>query len=101
MLLGCDGALIGFAATATRALVAMHAAVAAGDYAAGKAIWDRLGPLARYCWRPPIRDYRARMKEVLLAQGQIASAAVRRPLLPVDDAERAEIRRLVAQAELT
>jgi 4-hydroxy-tetrahydrodipicolinate synthase len=100
MLLGCDGALIGFAATATHELVAMHAAVAAGDYAGGKAIWDRLGPLARYCWRPPIRDYRARMKEVLLAQGKITSAAVRRPLLPVDAAERAEIRRLVAQAGL-
>src|SRR5690606_22337629 len=52
MLMGCDGALIGFAGTATDELIAMQRAVAGGDYAAAKQIWDRLGPLARYCWRP-------------------------------------------------
>ena len=32
-MMGCDGALIGFAGTATAQLVAMHACVAARDYA--------------------------------------------------------------------
>jgi len=65
-----------------------------------KAIWERLGPLARYCWRAPIRDYRPRMKEVLKLQGLIAHATVRAPQLGVDAAERAEIARLARAAGL-
>jgi 4-hydroxy-tetrahydrodipicolinate synthase len=100
MVMGCDGALIGFAGTTTDQLVAMHGAVAAGDFGQARKIWQRLGPLARFCWRPPIRDYRPRMKEVLVLQGLISHAAVRPPQLPVDDAERAELRRLAVRAGL-
>ena len=100
MIMGCDGALIGFAGTATAELVEMHRAVAASDFAAAFAIWERLGPLARFCWRAPIRDYRPRMKEVLKLQGLIPHAAVRPPQLGVDDAERAELSRLAEQAGL-
>jgi 4-hydroxy-tetrahydrodipicolinate synthase len=92
--------MIGFAGTATDQLIAMHHAVTAGDFTKAKAIWRRLGPLARYCWRPPIRDYRPRMKEVLVLQGLIPHAAVRPPQLPVDASERATLARLAAQAGL-
>jgi 4-hydroxy-tetrahydrodipicolinate synthase len=78
----------------------MHRAAATRDYDRGAAIWARLGPLARYCWRAPIRDYRPRMKEVLKLQGLFPHATVRPPQLPVDDAERAEIRRLAQFAGL-
>ena len=100
MVMGCDGALIGFAGTATRELIDMHRAVVAKDFVRAFAIWGRLGPLARYCWRAPIRDYRPRMKEVLKLQGLIPHATVRAPQLPVDDAERAQIARLALQAGL-
>jgi 4-hydroxy-tetrahydrodipicolinate synthase len=100
MIFGCDGALIGFAGTATDQLIRMHQAVTAKDFDTAFAIWGRLGPLARYCWRAPIRDYRPRMKEVLVMQGLIRDAAVRPPQLPVDDGERAELRRLAEQAGL-
>jgi len=100
MVMGCDGALIGFAGTATRELIEMHRAVVAKDFVRAFSVWDRLGPLARYCWRAPIRDYRPRMKEVLKLQGLIPHAAVRAPQLGVDDAERAEIHRLAAFAGL-
>jgi 4-hydroxy-tetrahydrodipicolinate synthase len=100
MVMGCDGALIGFAGTATDQLIAMHRAAVARDYDRGAAIWARLGPLARYCWRAPIRDYRPRMKEVLKLQGMFPHATVRPPQLPVDDAERAEIARLARAAGL-
>ncbi|MEO8485677.1 MAG: dihydrodipicolinate synthase family protein [Betaproteobacteria bacterium] len=100
MIMGCDGALIGFAGTATAELVEMHAAVARHDYDRAHAIWARLGPLARHCWRAPIRDYRPRMKEVLKLQGHFPHATVREPQLPVDDAERNEIARLVRHAGL-
>ena len=99
-LIGCDGALIGFAGTATDQLVRMQAAAASGDYPTAYAIWDRLGPLARFCWRPPIRDYRPRMKEVLVLEGRFAHATCRPPQPPVDDAERAELRRLAIRAGL-
>jgi len=100
MVMGCDGALIGFASTATGELIDMQRRVAAKDFAGAAAIWDRLGPLARYAWRAPIRDYRPRMKEVLKMQGLIAHATVRPPQLGVDDGERAELRRLAAFAGL-
>ncbi len=91
MVMGCDGALIGFAGTATAELVAMHRAVQIGDLTAGRAIWGRLGPIARYCWRLPIRDFRPRMKEVLRLQGQFVSAACREPQLGIEPQERQEI----------
>jgi 4-hydroxy-tetrahydrodipicolinate synthase len=100
MVMGCDGALIGFASTATGELIDMQRRVAAKDFAGAAAIWERLGPLARFAWRAPIRDYRPRMKEVLRMQGLIAHATVRPPQLGVDDAERAELRRLAAFAGL-
>jgi 4-hydroxy-tetrahydrodipicolinate synthase len=100
MIFGCDGALIGFACTATDELIRMHAAVTAKAFDVAFEIWGRLGPLARYAWRAPIRDYRPRMKEVLVLQGLIRHATVRPPQLPVDDAERAELRRLAERAGL-
>ena len=100
MIFGCDGALIGFAGTATDQLIRMHKAVMAKEFDTAFEIWGRLGPLARYCWRAPIRDYRPRMKELLVMQGMIQHATVRPPQLPVDEAERAEIRRLAESAGL-
>lgn len=90
-LMGCDGALIGFAGTATAELTAMIHACRSGELARAKAIWDRLGPVARYCWRAPIRDFRPRMKEVLRLQGLFPSAAVREPQLGISADELAEI----------
>ena len=62
-----------------------------GDLAAAKAIWDRLGPIARLCWRQPIRDFRPRMKEVLRWQGLFPSSACREPQLGVLESERRAI----------
>lgn len=95
MMMGCNGALIGFAGSFTRELVDMNAGVQGGDVAKARAIWRQLGPIARYCWRAPIRDFRPRMKEVLRLQGLFECAAVREPQLGIDDAERAQIRRLM------
>jgi 4-hydroxy-tetrahydrodipicolinate synthase len=100
MIMGCDGALIGFAGIATDQLVGMHQAVCARDFERAFEIWNRLGPIARYCWRAPIRDYRPRMKELLVMQRVLCSAAVRPPQLAIDDAERAELQRLAGAAGL-
>lgn len=98
MMMGCDGALIGFAGTATRELVDMQKAVASGDYIRGKAIWDRLAPIAQYCWRAPVRDFRPRMKELLKFQGLFPHSTVRPPQLGISEQEKQHIRRLGEEA---
>jgi 4-hydroxy-tetrahydrodipicolinate synthase len=100
MVFGCDGALIGFAGIATDQIVRMQRAAETRDFATAYDIWDRLGPLARFCWRAPIRDYRPRMKELLVLQGLFPHATCRPPQLGIGDAERGEIRRLAAAAGL-
>lgn len=100
MIFGCNGALIGFAGTATDRLIAMDKAVKAKRYDEAQAIWGALGPLARFAWRPPIRDYRPRMKEVLVMQGLFEHAHCRPPQLGVDEAERAALRDLARHAGL-
>jgi dihydrodipicolinate synthase/N-acetylneuraminate lyase len=63
---------------------------------------DRLSPLERAMFAPPIRDYRARAKEALVMQGIIRRATVREPLLPVSHADRESMRgAMVAAGELT
>lgn len=100
MMMGCSGALIGFAGTATAELVAMNRAVQSGDFGTAKAIWERLGPIARYAWRPPIRDFRPRMKEVLRFQGLFPSSACREPQLGIPEDEIEIIRGLCRRQEL-
>jgi 4-hydroxy-tetrahydrodipicolinate synthase len=100
LLMGCDGALIGFAGTAVRELVAMNDKVQNGDAQGAREIWQRLGPVAKFCWRAPIRDFRPRMKELLVLQGLIDHAAVRRPQLGINEAERASIMELARAARL-
>lgn len=98
LISGADGALIGFASTLTAEVIAMHQAIIEGRLPDAQALWSRLGPLARFAWRRPFRDYRPRMKEVLVAQGIFRSSAVRAPLLPVSASERERIRELARHA---
>ena len=70
------------------------------DYPQALAIWDRLGPMARMMWSPPLRDYRPRLKEALVMLGVLRSAAVRPPLMPISDDERGTIRGLLVHAGL-
>lgn len=91
MLMGCDGALIGFAATATAALVRMHAFAAEGKITEAYEIWQKLAPLARICWRAPIRDYRVRTKYALMRQGVIPNFKVRAPFPTIAEEDRIDI----------
>lgn len=91
MLMGCDGALIGFAASATAAIVEMQRHAAAGHATEAYALWNRLGPLARICWRAPLRDYRVRMKYVLVKQGVLRNTCVRAPFPALTEEDRRDI----------
>jgi len=100
MLLGADGALLGFATLGTAEHVALLGAARAGDMALVAKLGERLQRLADVVFAPPVVDYRARTKEALRCLGAIPSTVVRPPLLPVDDDERERIRRAVAAAGL-
>jgi 4-hydroxy-tetrahydrodipicolinate synthase len=100
LVLGAEGALIGFAAIATDLNVAMWQASRDGDYSKAREIWDRLRPLATLCWGPPIRDMRPRMKEALVLAGIFPSATVRAPQLGVSGDEVDAIRAAMKQGDL-
>ncbi|MET0702162.1 MAG: dihydrodipicolinate synthase family protein [Mycobacterium sp.] len=100
LVLGAEGALIGFAAIATDLNVAMWQASRDGDYVKAREIWDRLRPLATLCWGAPIRDMRPRMKEALVLAGIFAEATVRAPQLAVSAEEVKAIRHAMEQGDL-
>jgi dihydrodipicolinate synthase/N-acetylneuraminate lyase len=88
-LLGATGALIGFGAVMTREQVDMIAAWQAGDTDTAMALGRRVQRLADVVFAAPVGDYRVRLKECLRMLGVLEFAHVRRPLLPLDDEERA------------
>jgi 4-hydroxy-tetrahydrodipicolinate synthase len=91
-VLGAEGALIGQGAIAVREQVEMITAGLAGDFARAEALNRALMVLVTACFAAPVRNYRARIKEGLVAQGVIPRATVRPPLMPVSDAERDRVR---------
>src|SRR6202011_2147583 len=65
-VLGADGALLGFGALPTRQLAEMVDLAIAGRVDESKVIMDRLAPLERVMFAPPVHYYRARAKEALV-----------------------------------
>jgi len=100
MILGAEGALLGFSTLGAREQVAMLEAVKRDDIAGARTIGDRLQPLANVIFAPPVTDYRARTKEALKMLGVIESTTVRPPLLPLDEVERTAVQRALERAGL-
>ena len=91
-LLGAQGALIGFGTIAIAEQIEMISRVQAGDIEGASRINDAVvKALADALFAPPVRNYRARLKEALRQTGVIPGAAMRPPLLPLDDAERSAV----------
>ena len=99
-LLGATGALIGFGAVMTREQVQMIAAWQTGRTDEAMALGRRVQRLADVVFAAPVGDYRVRLKECLRILGVLESAHVRRPLLPLDDAERAFLAGVLAEVGL-
>src|SRR6476619_6372368 len=90
-MLGATGALIGFGAVMTREQVDMIAAWQAGRIDEARELGRRVQRLADVVFAAPVGDYRVRLKECLRILGVLENAHVRRPLMPLDDAERAHL----------
>jgi len=90
-MLGATGALIGFGAVMTREQVDMIDAWNAGRIDEARELGRRIQRLADAVFARPVGDYRVRLKECLRILGVLEAAHVRRPLLPIGDAERAHL----------
>jgi dihydrodipicolinate synthase/N-acetylneuraminate lyase len=90
-MLGATGALIGFGAVMTREQVQMIDAWQDGRIDEAKTLGRRVQRLADVVFARPVGDYRVRLKECLRILGVLDAAHVRRPLLPISDAERARL----------
>jgi|GEM_PF-393634 4-hydroxy-tetrahydrodipicolinate synthase len=98
-MLGGDGALIGLGAVATGLQCAFVQAVQERhDRQIGK-LGQAIQELADVLFAPPVRDYRARTKALLVALGWLPDAAVRAPLQPVPDSDLVAIHRIAAKHE--
>jgi 4-hydroxy-tetrahydrodipicolinate synthase len=100
-VLGCTGALIGFGTIAIAEQVDMFRRIAAGDIEGASRINDAvIRPLAGALFAPPVRNYRARMKQALHLLEVIPAPHMRPPLLPLDEDERDAVRRALAGLSL-
>jgi 4-hydroxy-tetrahydrodipicolinate synthase len=100
-VLGAEGALIGFGTIAIAEQVAMFRRLTEGDVAGAQRIDDEtVRPLAGALFAPPVRNYRARLKEALRLLGVIPGATMRPPLLDLDAAERSAVARALASVRL-
>jgi len=99
-LLGAEGALLGACATCTRTHVEVHAAAMRGDWKTARELGDRIQGVVNAIFAAPVRDYRARSKEVLVLQGILQHAHMRPPLVPVGEADRLALKEALAAAGL-
>jgi len=100
-VLGGDGALIGFGTIAIAEQIEMIRLLSAGRIADAQGINERVvRPLADALFAPPVRDYRARMKEALRHLGVIPAGHMRPPLLGLDDAQRHAVAHALSRVQL-
>lgn len=100
LILGAEGALLGFSTLATDLQVQMLEAVRKKDYDTAWSLHHRLQPLADVIFQRPVTDYRARTKEALRLLGVFKNAIVRPPLLPLSPAEQESVRLALIKAGL-
>jgi 4-hydroxy-tetrahydrodipicolinate synthase len=101
LVMGCDGLLSGAGSVIPDLQVALFRAVEAGDLTRAKAINDRIYPMVRAFYDPPLLDMHNRMKATLALLGRLESATVRPPLMKPHPAEIEKIRGLLARAGIT
>jgi 4-hydroxy-tetrahydrodipicolinate synthase len=93
MVHGSDGSLVSLADVLPDGIVALDAAVRAGDLARARALHERIEPLAEAIYgAPPAGRATARLKACLAEMGVIPDAAVRPPQPPISPTEAAMLR---------
>ncbi|MCM8819047.1 MAG: dihydrodipicolinate synthase family protein [Candidatus Omnitrophica bacterium] len=93
-LLGADGALIGFGSIFTDLQVDVIENIKEKEYDLAYRNFKKIEKICRYCFKSPIRDYKARIKEFLVCMGIFKNSLIRPPLLPLSHEEKEEIKKL-------
>ena len=103
LLMGCDGALVGFAGFVPELIVALTQAALSGNLAEANRVQESIRPLAQIVYRfgEPSSDAHQRMKCAMTLMGKFPSMRMRRPIRPLPEAEVARIRAELAQAGFT
>jgi 4-hydroxy-tetrahydrodipicolinate synthase len=97
-LLGAEGALLGACAVTTRTHVEVYQAAMRSDWTTARDRGDRIQKVVDALFAPPVRDYRARCKEVLAMQGILKHAHMRPPLTAVGAEDRQRLKAALEEA---
>ncbi|MGD9845650.1 MAG: dihydrodipicolinate synthase family protein [Variibacter sp.] len=100
LTMGAKGLLSGAGSVVADLQVALFEAVQANDLVKAKKINDRLYPMQQAFYAPPFLDMHNRMKEALVLLGRMKQAVVRPPLMKLSDAEIAQLKAGIAQAQI-
>ncbi|TQM13368.1 dihydrodipicolinate synthase family protein [Pseudonocardia kunmingensis] len=100
LALGADGILSGHGSVVAGLQAQLYERVAAGDLAGAREVYGPLQTLTAVVYRDPMPNMYARMKEQLVMLGAELTPTVRAPLVPVTEAERADLRRALSEAGL-
>jgi|YelNatPaOPRAMG01_1025707.scaffolds.fasta_scaffold26962_2 4-hydroxy-tetrahydrodipicolinate synthase len=95
LILGAEGGLLGFGTIAVKEQTEMFELVSKKRYEEASEIWEQLLPLENVIFAPPVRNYRARLKEALAMMGILKTTYVRPPLMLISKVEREEIRNIL------
>jgi 4-hydroxy-tetrahydrodipicolinate synthase len=98
--LGCAGLLSGSGSVIADFQARLFDAVRSDDMAVARALADRIFPLVSVFYSAPWIDMHNRMKEALVMLGKLPSAAVRPPLVKLDETELPRIRKALMQSGL-
>jgi 4-hydroxy-tetrahydrodipicolinate synthase len=96
-VLGADGAISGMGSAVADLQVELYQLVQAGNMEGARELNDRIYPLMRAFYAPPVLDMHNRMKEALAILGRIDNAVVRPPLQKISEKERENIREALKQ----
>lgn len=100
LILGAEGGLLGFGTIATDRQVEMFRLVSQGRFVEAKEIWEDLLLLEDVIFAPPVRNYRARLKEALVMMGILKTPYVRPPLQPISEEERKLLREALKKMKM-
>jgi 4-hydroxy-tetrahydrodipicolinate synthase len=100
LVLGCNGLLSGSGSVIPDLQSELYHAVQRNDLAEARRLNGRIYPVAEVFYSQPWADMHNRMKEALVILGRLPLAAVRPPLVKLDDTEIARIRKALAAAGL-
>lgn len=98
LALGCKGLLSGAGSVIAGLQAELLEAFEQNDLIRARAVNDRIYPLASVFYSNPWVDMHNRMKEALVMLGKLPCAAVRPPLMPLGDHEKARIRKALIQS---